>query len=462
MNYCKFIKKAFAFSLVAVLGITTTSNAQNVSTKAISSTAKIFGGRAQYRTWNVGLNAGVLSPVALTGASGTNNYSNWDMNLGYGLTIRKQLAHSFGLELSGLAGTLSGSNKNATNGIQDKRTSFKTSLDWSANVMGVVNVATIDFLRRENSINFLVKAGFGLSGYSNKYIDDKNNTVDNGSTTSKQIPVGVGVKFRISDRVNFDLGHNMYFLGSNDLDGGSASSAPITKQAAKDKYSYSYAGIEFSFGPKSKPNLDWVNPVAMMYDELRDPSLRRELDSLKKHVAEQDKHVADQDKLIADQSTKIDALSKDSDSDGVADKFDRCPNTPTGIKVDGSGCALCPTGCVETTVPEGASKGNIQFEFDSSVLRTSSYPALDQLSSDVKSGVYSKIRLEGFASIEGTPEYNMQLSIDRANSVKTYLVNAGIPSSKLTVKGFGTKRPIAPNDTEAGRVLNRRVEIKKK
>ena len=461
MNYCKFIKKAFAFSLVAVLGITTTSNAQNVSTKAISSTAKIFGGRAQYRTWNVGLNAGVLSPVALTGASGTNNYRNWDMNLGYGLTIRKQLAHSFGLELSGLAGTLSGSNKNATNGIQDGRTSFKTSLDWSAHVMGVVNVATIDFLRRENSINFLVKAGFGLSGYSNKYIDDKNNTVDNGSTTSKQIPVGVGVKFRISDRVNFDLGHNMYFLGSNDLDGGNDIS-PVTKRAAKDKYSYSYAGIEFSFGPKSKPNLDCVNPVAMMYDELRDPSLRRELDSLKKHVAEQDKHVADQDKLIADQSTKIDALSKDSDSDGVADKFDRCPNTPTGIKVDGSGCALCPTGCVETTVPEGASKGNIQFEFDSSVLKTSSYPALDQLASDVKSGVYSKIRLEGFASIEGTPEYNMQLSIDRANSVKTYLVNAGIPSSKLAVKGFGTKRPIAPNDTEAGRVLNRRVEIKKK
>ena len=460
MNYCKFIKKAFAFSLVAVLGITTTSNAQNVSTKAISSTAKIFGGRAQYRTWNVGLNAGVLSPVALTGASGTNNYSNWDMNLGYGLTIRKQLAHSFGLELSGLAGTLSGSNKNATNGIQDGRTSFKTSLDWSANLMGIVNVATIDFLRRENSINFLVKAGFGLSGYSNKYVDDKNKTFNNGSTTTKQIPVGVGVKFRISERVNFDLGHNMYFLGSNDLDGGNTS-APTTKQASKDKYSYSYAGIEFSFGPKSKPNLDWVNPVAMMYDELRDPSLRRELDSLKKHVAEQDKHVADQDKVIADQSTKIDALSKDSDSDGVADKFDRCPNTPNGVKVDGSGCALCPTGC-ETTMPEGASKGNIQFEFDSSVLKTSSYPALDQLSSDVKSGVYSKIRLEGFASIEGTPEYNMQLSIDRANSVKTYLVNAGIPSSKLAVKGFGTKRPIAPNDTEAGRVLNRRVEIKKK
>ncbi len=461
MNYYKFIRRSLSFSLVAVLGLTTSSNAQNASTKAISSTAKIFGGRPQYRTWNVGVNAGILAPVIVTGSNGTNNYSNWDINLGYGLTIRKQLAHSFGLELSGVRGTLSGSNKNATSGVQDNRTSFKTSLDWSANVMGVVNVATIDFLRRENNINFLVKAGFGLSGYSNKYVDGNNNTVDNGSTTTKQIPVGVGVKFRISDRVNFDLGHNMYFLNSNDLDGGNATMS-VVKESRKDKYSYSYAGIEFSFGRKSKSNLDWVNPVAMMYDELRDPSLRKELDSLKKHVAEQDKHVADQDKLIADQGAKIDALSKDSDGDGVSDKLDKCPNTPTGLKVDGSGCALCPTSCVEKSTSDVSNGGNIQFEFDSSVLKTSSYPALDKLSSDIKSGVYSKIRLEGFASIEGTPEYNMQLSIDRANSVKTYLVNAGVPSNKLIIKGFGTKRPIASNDTEAGRILNRRVEIKKK
>ncbi|MFN8407298.1 MAG: OmpA family protein [Sphingobacteriaceae bacterium] len=458
MNYCKLIKRGIAFSLVASFGMTA-SNAQNTSSKAITPATKVFGGRAQYKTWNIGVNAGVLAPVVPTGTSGTNNYTNWDLNLGYGLTIRKQLAHSFGFELSGLRGTFSGSNKDASGGVQDNLSSYKTNLDWAANLMGVVNVATIDFLRRENNVNFLLKAGFGVSGYSNKAVDAKNNTIDNGNTVTKQIPVGLGVKFKISDRINFDLGYNMYFLNSVDLDGGGHTTASTLRESAKDKYSYGYGGIEFVLGSKSKPNLDWVNPVAMMYDELKDPSLRKELDSLKKHVAEQDKHVADQDKLIADQGTKIDELSKDSDGDGVPDKFDKCPNTPAGTKVDGSGCPICPTGCEQAAA---VSNGNIQFEFDSSVLKTSSFPALDKLSSDIKSGVYTKIRLEGFASIEGTPEYNMQLSIDRANSVKTYLVNAGVPSSKLTVKGFGTKRPIASNDTEEGRILNRRVEIKKK
>ena len=93
---------------------------------------------------------------------------------------------------------------------------------------------------------------------------------------------------------------------------------------------------------------------------------------------------------------------------------------------------------------------NIQFEFDSGILKTDSYPILD------------KAALEyGYASAEGTPEHNKLLSQDRANSVKAYLVNSGISASKLIAKGRGTENPIADNSTEAGRVLNRRVEIKK-
>jgi OOP family OmpA-OmpF porin len=55
----------------------------------------------------------------------------------------------------------------------------------------------------------------------------------------------------------------------------------------------------------------------------------------------------------------------------------------------------------------------------------------------------------------------MILSTDRANSVKTYLVNAGVNAANITVKGFGTSNPIADNSTEEGRILNRRVEVKK-
>jgi OOP family OmpA-OmpF porin len=104
---------------------------------------------------------------------------------------------------------------------------------------------------------------------------------------------------------------------------------------------------------------------------------------------------------------------------------------------------------------------NIQFEFDSSVLKTDSYPTLDKLASAMKMDPSVKFALNGFASIEGTYEHNMVLSQDRANSVKEYLVNSGVSAASLTAKGYGTSNPVADNGTEEGRILNRRVELHK-
>ena len=73
----------------------------------------------------------------------------------------------------------------------------------------------------------------------------------------------------------------------------------------------------------------------------------------------------------------------------------------------------------------------------------------------------STVTLDGYASAEGTEAYNMTLSKDRANSVKQYLVNAGVSSSSITANGYGEANPVASNSTEEGRVQNRRVEIKK-
>jgi len=104
---------------------------------------------------------------------------------------------------------------------------------------------------------------------------------------------------------------------------------------------------------------------------------------------------------------------------------------------------------------------NIQFEFDSGVLKTDSYPALDKAAAEMKKDQSVTFLLAGNSSAEGTDEHNMMLSVERANAVKTYLVNSGVKADNLTVKGFGESKPIADNKTEEGRVLNRRVEIKK-
>lgn len=103
---------------------------------------------------------------------------------------------------------------------------------------------------------------------------------------------------------------------------------------------------------------------------------------------------------------------------------------------------------------------NIQFDFNSSVLRTDAIQYLDHVVAEMRKDPKSTFMLNGNASSEGTAKHNMILSADRANSVKQYLVNAGIDGSRLTPKGYGTTKPIASNDTEEGREKNRRVEVK--
>lgn len=464
MNYST-IKKAVAFSLVAVLGAAGVSNAQDATSSSASSSAKVFGGRGQYRTWSLGLNAGVLAPQVFTG--GTNDFNKVNLELGYGLSLRKQLGHAFGLQLDAMRGELSGENVTVKSGIPKfvpagAPTAFETDLAYAVSLSGVANVATVDFLRRENNLNFFVKGGWGIVGFAPRApFDWKGKAGDNLSEKYVQesyFPVGVGAKFKVSERVNFDLGYTQHFLDGDNLDGY------YGRPSSQDKWSYGYAGLEFSLGSTAKPNLDWVNPVALMYDELKDPTLRQEVDALKGRVA----------------ALEAQDLLKDSDGDGVADKLDKCPGTEAGVKVDGSGCPLdvdadgipdskdaCPTvkgtaeynGCPPPSAT--VATGNvIQFEFDSSVLRTDAFPILDRISSDLRSNSSARVQLDGHASSEGTNEYNMTLSRDRANSVKTYLVNSGVAASRISTSAFGETRPVASNATESGRIANRRVEAK--
>ncbi|HEY4197076.1 MAG TPA: OmpA family protein [Mucilaginibacter sp.] len=103
---------------------------------------------------------------------------------------------------------------------------------------------------------------------------------------------------------------------------------------------------------------------------------------------------------------------------------------------------------------------NIQFDYNSAVLRTSGIQYLDHIVEEMKKDPSARFILNGNASSEGTAEHNMSLSVDRANAVKLYLTNAGVDVSDLSVKGYGSKKPITSNKTEKGRELNRRVEVK--
>ncbi len=103
---------------------------------------------------------------------------------------------------------------------------------------------------------------------------------------------------------------------------------------------------------------------------------------------------------------------------------------------------------------------NIQFEFNSGVLKTSSYGTLDKIVAEMKKDPNAKFMINGHSSAEGSAAHNQSLSEDRANAVKGYLTNAGINGANLEVKGWGESKPLTNNTSEEGRSLNRRVEIK--
>lgn len=102
----------------------------------------------------------------------------------------------------------------------------------------------------------------------------------------------------------------------------------------------------------------------------------------------------------------------------------------------------------------------IHFEFNKWNIRPVSFPILDDVASVLeKNPQIKKIRIEGHTDWIGSDEYNMKLSLKRANSVRDYLVQKGVGAGRLIAIGYGESRPIADNNTTLGRAKNRRTEF---
>lgn len=101
----------------------------------------------------------------------------------------------------------------------------------------------------------------------------------------------------------------------------------------------------------------------------------------------------------------------------------------------------------------------IEFAYDSAELRPSAEPVLAELFRGLQSETSAAIVIEGHTSSEGSTEYNQALSERRAAAVRADLLRRGLSEERLRAVGVGEARPIAPNDDESGRAINRRVEI---
>ncbi|MDR2084224.1 MAG: OmpA family protein [Bacteroidales bacterium] len=145
---------------------------------------------------------------------------------------------------------------------------------------------------------------------------------------------------------------------------------------------------------------------------------------------------------------------KDTDGDTVPDYLDDCPNTPGVPENNG-----CPEIKKEVrTLIEKALQG-IQFETNKATIKSSSYKLLNDMAAEFIANPEYKIEIQGHTDNTGRAEYNQELSERRAQAVKDYLVGKGVPESRMKAVGYGITKPIADNNTAAGRAKNRRVEF---
>ncbi|WP_206953525.1 OmpA family protein [Trinickia acidisoli] len=121
------------------------------------------------------------------------------------------------------------------------------------------------------------------------------------------------------------------------------------------------------------------------------------------------------------------------------------------------------TGTQVTEQPDGSLKlnipSNVTFATNSYQINPALYPTLNELSSQMQQHPELIAEVRGYTDSTGSASYNQTLSVNRAQSVASYLNQHGVTPNRLAAQGFGPSNPIADNGTEAGRAQNRRVEI---
>lgn len=191
---------------------------------------------------------------------------------------------------------------------------FSTSiLEYQAQM--VLTLGNISFFKRKWDWNLYTLAGVGQVRLNSKadYEFVPNGTLPAvpGSAEYKRTHIiftyGLGLKRNISKSIDIGLEYGMRWVRTDSID---ILNAPIHPNRKFDAYSLPQVIVNIKLGKSGKEHLDWINPISSVYEDLS--------------------------KL----EEKIDKLDKDSDGDGVADRFDKEENTPAGAKVWGSGEAV--------------------------------------------------------------------------------------------------------------------------
>lgn len=438
------MKNFTKLSFIVAAGLLATS-VQAQDKTSIEGTTPL-GSELQYRTWSVGVNAGVLNQTNIFGFN-RDGYNDLEHKVGYSAYLKKQVSPSFGFKAQYMGGKVGGAYKNST-----VAQSFETKMPWSVALSGEWTMANTNWRFFNSFIKPYVAVGLGAMNFETTTVVGSTETKANDQT-KLYVPVDMGLKFAVAKGINLDLGYQLNFA-NRDFNGNPGG------QYKSDLFSYAHAGLEIALGSGTKPMMANSNPVATLIED---------------YTAKYDEMKAERDRLVAanaELNSKLTVISddlKDDDGDGVANKFDKCPDTPAGTKVDGSGCPLPEmkneTKVIEKIVVTEEDKKvvdeaikNLEFDLGKSTIRSTSFASLDRVAALLIEKNFS-LKLAGHTDNTGSMKTNLRLSKERAEAVRSYLVNKGANASRIEATGYGPNQPIATNATADGRQANRRVEF---
>ncbi len=423
-----------------------------------------------------------------------------------GIFISYKLNSVIGFNVNVMGGTLGGAKRKTGkwSNSPNSNVKFKTGfVDYTLNTrVNFVNLMYSD-RTKDRIFTSYVTAGLGFITFrslktrlydtpteSAGDIVGNSSTGDAGVKTKKMtteliLPVGLGIKFRISKRFDIGLEYTQRFaLASDKLD------ATIAGKKSSDGYGYFNLFVAVKFGKQTHAK-EWVNPFQALNQNIAD--LQANVDGLAQDADgdgvsdifdKEENTPADiavdgsgrsldtdadgvPDYLDADPFTnkgaRVDENGKelDSDNDGVADSQDIEPNTEEGALVNfqGKTINLETAGSSTDINVSGGALPSIYFKVNSARIDYwSSYDRLAEVAQVMKADENIKVKVIGSADKNGTEDYNESLSEKRAQAAVDHLVKIyGIDAGRFTIASEGEKDPLAISDEALN--VNRRVDF---
>ncbi|MDL1913983.1 MAG: OmpA family protein [Bergeyella sp.] len=426
---------------------------QTTGDKKAAKTRKFNQKSKKFNDWSFSVGAGTPLVQNSDYTSIRNGNGKWLFGYSTYLSIDKAVSHVFGFKFQYDRGETRQGWFNIKDPMPGRAEAGRTQYD-ALSLLGDVNISNI-FRRIDNKSPFRWALhgylGVGTIAYRAYQKSPRTEGVQKLITEEKPFrlgsvfsQLGTGLKYRVARSLDIE-GRMMYMItGDDTFDGRREPGNRDTDNRRKSNNVVNTTlGITYNIG-EHKDHLFWYDPLQGIYDKL--------------------------DELGEFRVCK----SGDKDNDGVCDDWDRQLDTPSGARVDGAGVALdtdmdgvidlydkCVTvpgpveneGCPVTEVPvpapdilsedvvvkeEERTLEGIEFDFDSDRILPSNTPILNNAAEYIISSRGS-FNIIGATDAKGTDEYNQKLSERRANSVKDYLVQNGVPGYKLNAIGRGKR-----------------------